>query len=176
MSDDEAGRIYVGPTTLYALGQVGELDLLGSFDGRIVVPDIVRDQVTTEPARTAVAEFLEDTDVSDAVPERSRERATDVLGIEEGTHEAAMVAGVLAHSDPDDRTAVAVVSEDRRVRRLTEGLGGAVTSSFGVVARAAADDKYLSRSQARRIVRRLDAHGIQMTGEMRSQAVGAVSE
>jgi predicted nucleic acid-binding protein len=169
-------RIYVGPTTLYALGQVGELDLLQSFDGRLVIPDIVQTEVTTEPARSAMESFLDDTDVSTAVPNSAHEQATGVVGIEDGTHEAAMLAGVVAHSDPDDRHAVAVVSEDRRVRRIAEGLGGAVTSSFGVVARAAARDKYLSRSQARRIVRRIDANGIQMTGEMRSQAVGAVGE
>ncbi|WP_135363968.1 hypothetical protein [Halosimplex halophilum] len=169
-------RIYVGPTTLYALGQVGELDLLESFDGRLVVPEVVERQVTTEPARSALEGFLDETDVSTAVPDTAYERAVEVVGIEEGTHEAAMLAGVVAHADPNDRHAVAVVSEDRRVRRMAEGLGGAVTSSFGVVARAAAEDKYLARSQARRIVRRIDANGIQMTGEMRSQAVGAVGE
>jgi len=169
-------RIYVGPTSLYALGQVGELDLLKSFDGRLVVPEVVEAQVTTEPARSALESFLDDTDVSTAVPDAAHEQAVAVVGIDEGTHEAAMLAGVIAHADPNDRHAVAVVSEDRRVRRIAEGLGGAVTSSFGVVARAAAEDKYLSRSQARRIVRRIDANGIQMTGEMRSQAVGAVGE
>ncbi|QPV64040.1 hypothetical protein I7X12_05265 [Halosimplex litoreum] len=170
------GRIYVGPTSLYALGQVGELDLLESLDGRLVVPRVVERQVTTEPARSALESFLDETDVSTAVPDAAHEQAVEVVGIDEGTHEAAMLAGVVAHVDPNDRYAVAVVSEDRRVRRLAEGLGGAVTSSFGVVARAAAEDKYLSRSQARRIVRRIDANGIQMTGEMRSQAVGAVGE
>jgi len=169
-------RIYVGPTSLYALGQVGELDLLKSFDGRLVVPEVVERQVTTEPARSALEKFLGDTDVSTAVPDAAREQAVAVIGIDEGTHEAAMLAGVIAHADPNDRHAVAVVSEDRRVRRIAEGLGGAVTSCFGVVTRAAAEDKYLSRSQARRIVRRIDANGIQMTGEMRSQAVGAVGE
>ncbi|WP_459192814.1 hypothetical protein [Halosimplex sp. J119] len=169
-------RIYVGPTTLYALGQVGELDLLESFDGRLVVPDVVQEQVTTEPARSAVEAFVDDAGVSTAVPDAAHQQATEVVGIEEDTHEAAMIAGVIAHADPDDRHAVAVVSEDRRVRRIAEGLGGAVTSSFGVVARAATEDKYLSRSQARRIIRRIDANGIQLTGEMRSQAVGAVGE
>jgi len=111
-------RIYVGPTTLYALGQVGELDLLQSFDGRLVVPDVVQTEVTTEPARSAMESFLDDTDVSTAVPNSAHEQATGVVGIEDGTHEAAMLAGVVAHSDPDDRHAVAVVSEDRRVRRI----------------------------------------------------------
>ena len=167
-------RIYVGPTTLYALGSVGELDLLDHFDGRLVIPDVVADAVTTEPARSALAEYLDGADVSRAVPEKAHERATEVLGVATDTYEAAMVAGVLAHADPDDRTAAAVVSEDRRVRRLAEGLGAAVTSSVGVVTRAAAEDKYLSRTQAKRIVRRMDASGVVMTGEMRERVVGEI--
>jgi len=167
-------RIYVGPTTLYALGEVGEIDLLDHFDGRLVVPEVVADAVTTEPARTGLAEYLDGADVSRAVPERAHERASEVLAVDPDGYEAALLAGVLAHADPDDRTAVAVVSEDRRVRRLAEGLGAAVTSSVGVVTRAAAEDKYLSRTQAKRIVRRMDRAGVVMTGEMRERVVGEI--
>jgi len=169
-------RIYVGPTTLYALGGVGELDLLDHFDGRLVVPEVVVDAVTTEPARTALAEYLGGADVSQAVPEQARERASARLGLDADGYEAALLAGVLAHADPDDRTAVAVVSEDRRVRRLAEGLGAAVTGSVGVVARAAAEDKYLSRGQAKRVVRRMDRAGVVMTGEMRERVVGEIEQ
>lgn len=169
-------RIYVGPTVLCALGAVGELDLLGAFGGRLVVPDVVEAAVTTEPARTALGNFLAEQDVSRAVPEKAAERATDVLGIEPDTHEAAMLAGVLAHADPDDRTAVAVVSDDARVRTLADGFGATVTGSFGVVVRAAAADKYLTRTQARRIVRRMDGHGLEMTGRMRERVLGSIGE
>lgn len=169
-------RVYVGPTSLTALGTVGELDLLDHLDGRLVVPDVVETEVTTEPARTGLATFLDETDVSRAVPERAHERATQVLGVEEDTHEAALLAGVLAHADPDDRTAVGVVSEDDRLRTLAEGFGASVTSSFGVVVRAAADDKYLSRTQAKRIVRRIDDQGLGMTGTVREQVVGDIGE
>jgi predicted nucleic acid-binding protein len=169
-------RVYPGPTSLTALGTVGELDLLRALDGRLVVPAAVEAEVATEPARTALAEFINERDVSRAVPDAGYERAVDVLGVEPETHEAAMLAGVLAHADPDDRTAVGVVSEDRRVRRLTEGLGGTVTSAFGVVVRATTDDKYFSRAQARRVVRRMDDCGLGMTGTVRERAVGAVGE
>jgi predicted nucleic acid-binding protein len=169
-------RAYVGPTSLTALGSVGELDLLGYLDGRLVVPEAVEREVTTEPARTALSEFLNEVDVSRAVPEGAYERATGILGVEADTHEAAMLAGVLAHAEADDRTAVGVVSEDTRVRTLTEGLGGSVTSAFGVVVRAAAEDKYLSRSQAKRIVRRMDDQGLGMTGQVREQVVGDMGE
>ena len=169
-------RVYVGPTSLTALGTVGELDLLDHFDGDLVVPGVVREEVTTEPARTGLTEFLDGTDVSDSVPEQAHERATDVLGVADGTHEAAILAGVLAHADPNDRTAVGVVSEDTRLRTLAEGLGASVTSSFGVVVRAASENKYLSRTQAKRIVRRMDDQGLGMTGTVREQVVGDIGE
>lgn len=167
-------RVYLGPTSLTALGAVGELDLLEHLDGRLVVPETVESEVTTEPARTGLATFLEGTDVSRAVPEKGHERATAVLGVADGTHEADILAGVVAHADPADRTAVAVVSEDRRLRRLAEGLGATVTSAFGVVVRAATEDKYLSRSQAKRVVRRIDDRGVGMTGAVREQVVGDI--
>ena len=167
-------RVYVGPTTLTALGSVGELDLLDHLDGRVVVPEVVEAEVTTEPARTGVAAYVEDGNVSRAVPEQAHERATDVLGVEADTHEAAVLAGGLAHADDEDRAAVGVASEDARLRALAEGLGASVTSAFGVVVRAAAEDKYLSRSQAKRIVRRIDDNGLGMTGQVREQVVGDI--
>jgi hypothetical protein len=51
-----------------------------------------------------------------------------------------------------------------------------VTSAFGVVVRAAIEDKYFSRAQAKRVVRRIDDHGLGMTGQMREQVVGDLVE
>ncbi|MEF8853340.1 MAG: hypothetical protein V5A44_12800 [Haloarculaceae archaeon] len=196
-------RIYPGPTSLTALGGVGELDLLTYFDGELVVPEAVEREVTTEPARTGLATFLDERDVAREVPDAGYDRATDVLGVAADTHEAAVLGGVVAGAGGDrdrgvapvsdgdgdaaardedgdvangDEARVAVVSEDRRLRRLAEGLGGSVTSAFGVVVRAAIEDKYFSRSQAKRVVRRVDDRGLGMTGAVREQAVGALGE
>lgn len=169
-------RIYVGPTVLYAMGQIGELSLLTHLDGQIVIPESVQAEVDSEPAQTALAEFVDDEDVSTAVPSRALERAKSMLDTEHETHEAVILAGVLAHRDGDDRTAVAVLSEDTHLRALARGLGSTVTSSYGVVARAAIEDKYLSPAAAKRIIRRTDKHGLHMTGELRERAVGEVGE
>lgn len=169
-------RIYVGPTVLYTLGQVGELSLLTHFDGRLVVPEAVQTEVDADPARTALSEFLADEDVSDAVPTKALERATSMLDVEDATYEAVILAGVLAHRDGDDRSAVAVLSEDPHLRALANGLGATVTSGYGAVARAAIEDKYLSPAAAKRIIRRMDKHGLHMTGELRERAVGEVAE
>lgn len=169
-------RIYAGPTVLYSLGQVGELGLLTHLDGRLVIPEAVQTEVDADPASTALAEFVEEEAVSTAVPSKALERAKELLDTDAETHEAVVLAGVLAHRDPDDPSAVAVLSEDVDLRELARGLGATVTSSYGVVARAAIEDKYLSSSAAKRIVRRTDKHGVHMTGEVRERAVGEVGE
>ena len=169
-------RIYVDPTVLYALGQIGELSLLTHLDGQLVVPETVQAEVDADPAETALAEFLSDEDVSTAVPSKALERAQSMLDTDHETYEASILAGVLAHRDGDDRTAVAVLSEDPHLRALARGLGATVTSSYGVVARAAIEDKYLSSAAAKRIIRRTDKHGLHMTGELRERAVGEVGE
>jgi predicted nucleic acid-binding protein len=168
-------RIYVGPTSLYKLGQVGELSLLGAFDGDVVVPDPVIDEVAIEPTATNLAEFLESDPVDTAVDDATVEQARSLLGEKQLGPAVTVLAGVLAHRDPDDRSAVAVVSEDRTVRRMAQGLGSAVTSSFGVVVRAAVEDDSLSPTAAKRIIRRMDQHGMHLTGELRERAVGEVT-
>ncbi|MDQ2072955.1 hypothetical protein ACODNH_05740 [Haloarcula sp. NS06] len=167
-------RIYVGPTALYSLGQVGELSLLDAFDGDIVIPEPVINEVQVEPTATNLTEYREngiDTDVDEAHVDQAR----SLLGDSDLGPAVTVLAGVLAHRDSDDRSAVAVVSEDRTVRRMAQGLGAEVTSSFGVVVRAAIEDKYLKPTQAKRIVRRIDQHGMHLTGELRERAVGEVA-
>lgn len=165
-------RIYVGPTALYDLGMVGELELLTSLAGTLVVPEEVAAEITVEPARTALEAFIEDTPVETATDVAALDKARKVLGDDAPTASAAVVAGLIGHRDPDDRTAVAVVSEDRRLRRVGQGLGASVTSSFGVVIRAALSDPSIKPGHVKRIVKRIDGHGLQMTGEMRERAVG----
>jgi predicted nucleic acid-binding protein len=168
-------RIYVGPTAVYSLGQVGELSLLSSFDGDVVVPEPVVAESTVEPTATNLEELLDGDDVeTTSRDETDMERTQRLLGKKNVGTAASVIAGVLADRDPDDRSAVAVVSEDRTVRRMVRGLGAEVTSSFGVVVRATLEDKYLSPTQAKRIVRRIDQHGMHLTGELRERAVGEI--
>lgn len=163
--------VHVGPTVLYDLGQIGELDLLQWFDGALVVPPEVQAQITVEPAATNLARFLEESSVIASVRPAVRQRAADALGIDPDGYEAALLAGLFDESVDDERT-VLVLTDDHRLRALADGLGAEVAGSFGVVVRAAVEDKYLSSSQAKRIVSRMDDHGVQLTGQLRAQAIG----
>lgn len=163
--------VHVGPTVLYDLGQIGEIDLLEWFDGVLVVPEAVAAEVTTEPAATNLERFLDGHSVITSVRPPVRERAADALGLDPDGYEAALLGGLFDDSLDDERT-VLVISDDGRLRALADGLGAAVTGSFGVVVRAAVEDKYLSPSAAKRIVSRMDAHGVQFTGQLRARAIG----
>jgi predicted nucleic acid-binding protein len=165
--------ILVDATTLYDLGMVGELGLLDAFDGEVVVPEAVRAEVPVEPAATNVDRYLAESDVRTATDTEAFEPAArDLLGTDETTSDVVLVAALLAARD---RGADAgLVSDDRRLRAIADGLGATVTGTFGVVVRASAGDKYFPTSQAKRVVRRTDSHGVQMTGRLRERAVGEI--
>lgn len=163
--------VHVGPTVLYDLGQIGEIDLLEWFDGALVVPAAVRAQITTEPAATNLAGFLDESTVITSVRPEVRERAGSALGIDPEGYEAALLGGLFDDSIDDDRS-ILVLTDDRRLRALAAGLGAEVAGSFGVVVRAAVEDKYLSAAEAKRIVSRMDGHGVQLPGKLRSKAIG----
>jgi len=166
-------QVFVDATPLYNLGQIGDLGLLGSLDGDIVIPAAVVDEITVEPASTNLARFLADhavetePDVDGWIGD-----AAALLDADDQHSDVAIVAGLLAARDRGG--AFALVSDDRRLRAVAEGLGATVTGTFGVIVGASAGDKYFSTDQAKRVVRRTDHHGLQMTGRLRERAIGEV--
>ncbi|AWB27953.1 hypothetical protein [Halococcoides cellulosivorans] len=163
---------YVGPTVCYDLGQVGELDLLEHLDAAIVVPESVVEEITVEPARLNLDTFLDERSVITDVRSNPLDRAADALGLDRAGYEAALFSGLFDDDADDD---IVVVSDDPRLRAIAAGLGAETIGSFGVVVGAAQADKYLTRAQAKRIVTRMDAVGLQMTGALRGRAVGEFS-
>lgn len=160
-------RLFVDATTLIALGTVGELDLLKSFDGTAVVLPQVRTEVTTEPARTNLARVINReviaTDTTDDIPIT---QAQTVLGESTVNGDVELIAAVLGATAAD--RGVGVVSDDQRVRTTARGLGAHVTGTVGVVVRAV--EEGLSGDDAKALLARLDTHGLHMTGELRSRA------
>jgi len=129
-------RIYLDATTVIGLGGIGRLDLLDHFDGTPVVLPAVREEVTTEPARTNLDRFLNTTsaEAGPSPSDKHLDTARSVLE-ESGTNgDIQLVAAVIAHRDTEEP--VAVISDDRRVRTVTEGFGARVTGTIGVIVRA----------------------------------------
>ncbi len=165
--------IFVDATPLYDLGQIGELELLAVFDGDLVIPQAVIDEITVEPAATNLARFLDENTV-ETNPDVGEflDDAAQLLDSSAETSDAALIAGLLAARDRGEESGF--VSDDRRLRAVADGLGATVTSTFGVTTRAAVDSKYFPATQAKRVIRRTDHHGVQMTGRLREQAIGEV--
>ena len=166
--------ILVDATTLYDLGQIGELELLGAFEGEIVILDAVAAEVDVEPAAANLERYLDEYDVSTTVDGLAEfeDDAMALLDADERTSDVSLVAALLAGRDGEED--VALVSGDKRLRAIADGLGATVTSAFGVVVRATADDNYFSTTQAKRVIRRTDHNGVHMTGTLRERAIGEV--
>lgn len=165
-------RLYIDATTLIALGTIGELDLLESFDGTVVILPSIRDEVTTEPAETNLERLCDRDELVTAGPdvEIDDERAMDLLGETEVNGDVRVIAAVLARLDRDER--IAVVSDDRRLRTVARGLGARVTGTIGVIVQAV--EAGLPEDEANEIVRRVDEHGLHMTAKLREKATDLI--
>lgn len=157
----------VDATTLIALGSVGRVDLLANLDGDLAVPTLVLEEVTTEPARTNVDAFLTDDQrvTRASVSESALDRAAGTLGDERIHGDVMLVATLL---DRQDDRSVAVVSDDRRVRTVSGGLGATVTGTIGVVVRAVHEG--MNAEEGKALIRDVDSHGLHTTGELREKA------
>ena len=167
-------KIFLDATTLIALGEIGELELLTSFDGELWLLTPVNQEVTTEPARSNLSERIERTDVLivglGALLEEAKdakEEAKRILDEETVNGDVAIITKVIQSRRKE--VDVAIVSDDRRLRTVAEGLGARVTGTIGIVVRTVAEGR-LTEQEGKDLVRRLDSRGLHMTGELRERA------
>jgi predicted nucleic acid-binding protein len=167
-------KAYLDATVLIALGSIGELDRLSAFDVEPVVLPGVRGEVTTQPALTALDRAVA-SGTLDTVPEPS-ERAIDaamtMLGETEPSADVHLTAAIWSELDAD--RPAALVSDDRRLRTVTRGLGATVTGTIGVVVRAV--DEGVAPEEAKAMIRRLDDRGLHMTASLRERADEFIDE
>jgi predicted nucleic acid-binding protein len=161
---------HVDASTLIALGSIGDLELLATLDGTPVVASAVRAEVTTEPAATALEEFIDTHGIERELSDDAKRRGRDVLGDETPSGDAAVIGAVLA-ADGE----IGVVSDDRRVRTTARGLGATVTGTIGVVGRAVMVGRLAEREGKQRLDR-LDERGLHMTAELRREAEALIEE
>ena len=100
------------------------------------------------------------------------QQANEVLGEKEQNGDVSLIAAALAYTADD--LPVGVVSDDRRVRTTARGLGATVTGTVGVIVRAV--EEGLDREEAYNLVRRIDAHGLHMTGDLRQKAYSLIDD
>ncbi|USZ69163.1 hypothetical protein NGM10_05340 [Halorussus salilacus] len=136
--------------------------------------------MTTEPAKTNLHRHLHSDEPPDFLqyvgtpdtPSRYEE-AKDVLDEREVNGDVAVISDVL-HGIGSGRN-VGVVSDDRRVRTVARGLGATVTGTIGVIVRAV-EVRDMTAEEGKKLVRRVDSHGLHMTGELREKAYELVED
>ena len=172
--------IYADATVLITLGNANRLDLLTVFDDRVVVAGAVWSEVTTEPAASALRASFNGGTISLSnhpnIFDKAREARTsakELLGEEEMNGDVAIIGHVIRQQQKG--STVAVLSNDRRVRRVAEGLGATVTGTIGVVVRAVSDGE-LTGEEGTELVERLDERGLHMTGELRRRAIELIED
>ncbi|WP_129116215.1 hypothetical protein [Halegenticoccus tardaugens] len=167
-------QVFIDATTLISLGTIGELDLLTTLTGDLVILPLIQDEVTTEPAQTNLTRFIDEYELrtcDPAIHDRTHQAKT-VLGEATENGDVHLIAAVLAYTT-DDRS-IGVVSDDRRVRTTARGLGATVTGTIGVIVRTV--DEGLPPEDARELVDRIDSHGLHMTGSLREKAYSLIDE
>lgn len=168
-------RVLVDASTLISLGEIGELALLTCFDGELEITDAVQGEVSTEPASTNLENLLEREKIVDepTIGGGSHEEAKEILGEDEVIGDVEIISTVLVLQSFDQN--VGVVSDDKRVRTVADGLGATVTGTVGVIARAV-EERGMTAEEGKDLVRRVDSHGLHMTGELREKAYELVEE
>lgn len=173
--------ISVDATALIALGQIGELDLLLCLNQHITLEGEVLDEVSTEPARTNLGEFLNQDSVGasrgtgDLFDEsaEAEEKAKDLLGEKEVNGDVRIISGVVRNKNTEDERII--ISDDKRVRTVANSLGATVTGTVGVIVRAV-EERDMTAEEGKDLVRQVDSHGLHMTGELREKAYELVEE
>lgn len=156
---DVRGRHYVDSTVLSALGRRDRLSLLATLPETPVVLPAIREEVTTEPAARNVETFCDRHDArAETPPDRFRREAVDLLG-DDTPGDVALVAAVLREDDPPT-----VLTDDRRLRNVCDGLGARVSGTLGVIVSAV--ESGLDPEEARELLRDLSGGGFHMTAEL----------
>lgn len=125
------------------------------------------------PAGTNLDRWLDVADVTTNPPVDPRdEQAAALLGEPSVDADVRLIGAVLAHRDGN--RSVGLVADDRRVRTVARGLDATVTGTIGVLVRAV--DDVVSPAEARRILRRIDEHGLHMTAELRAHANSLIDD
>jgi predicted nucleic acid-binding protein len=101
-------------------------------------------------------------------------RAEQILGEDTENGDVVIIASVLRTSDLKGRD-IGVVSDDQRIRTVAQGFSATVTGTIGVIVRAV-EVRDMTADEGKALVRRVDSHGLHMTGELREKAYELVEE
>jgi len=126
--------VLVDASVFITLADTGSADLLTGLDGSVVVPDLVRREITSDPAAKTLSDAGADGWVTcpQSVPDAAVEEAASHLGRseEELQGDAVLLAHALVADDP------VVITDDKPLRQTCKALSIPISGSVGVLVRA----------------------------------------
>lgn len=123
---------------LITLAEIGTLELLDGTAGEVVVPGAVAEEVTDDPAASALADGTDDgwirVEHVDAVEDPHLDDAATHLGVDDPSDEVAGDVALLALALATEECVV--VSDDKPLRKTCKALSIPLSGSIGVLIRA----------------------------------------
>jgi len=171
-SDNSERTLLVDASVWITLTVVGALEHLYALDGDIVVPAAVSDEVSGEPARSALSNA------------RTNE-TVHVVPIDQGVEDAAIQLGAEPGSDPGgdsellalamERDDSIVISDDKPLRKTCKTLSIPVSGSIGVLLRAV-ERGDLDTEVAKDKLYAMDEVGARMSASLIKRAESLIEE
>lgn len=131
---DSDRTILVDASVFITLADTGSAALLSGLDGSVVVLDLVRREITSDPAAKVLSDAIADSWVTcpQSVSDAAVKEAASHLGRsdEELRGDAVLLAHALVAGDP------VVITDDKPLRQTCKALSIPVSGSIGVLVRA----------------------------------------
>ncbi|WP_302082315.1 hypothetical protein [Salinibaculum rarum] len=175
--------LLVDASVAITLARVDSFGLLAELDGQVTVPEIVLDEVDSEPAKSTLEAALDDwltcASVLGDPSERGEtaETARTQLGIvDDGapTGDLALLTQALRTRENTAQTAV-VVSDDKPLRQTCKALSIPVSGSIGVLIRAVERDA-LAPADAKDSLLAMDEVGARLSASLLRRAERLIDE
>lgn len=179
-SDAPTKQFFVDASVFITLAETDHVDLLDGFDGEVVVPQAVAEEISDEPAAshldTATDDWLQIAD------------ATAVTGSETVRHAASHLGGDLPDENPADyegdvallalgttASDSVVVTDDKHLRNACKALGVPLSGSIGVLI-AAVERGTLDPDEAKDALVAFDEVGARLSARLLRRAEKRIDE
>lgn len=163
-----SGRVLLVDASVFiTLTEINELDALYGLDGTITVPELVRDEISDDPANAALERAIDHGDAvvhaAEGTKQSTFEQAAEHLGEDEREAEWPGDVALLALALGEDATVV--ITDDKPLRKTCKALSIPVSGSIGVLVRAV-ERGTLDASEAKRALVAMDEVGARLSARL----------
>lgn len=168
MSGDRT--VLVDASAFTTLAAIGEADLLSGIEGTVAIPAVVAEEVTDDPAASALEAAINDGRLSVLADPEAVDQAAEHLGRSpEPTGDVALLGHALSLEE------VVLVTADRPLRTACKPLSVPVSGSIGVVVRAVERGE-IGPDHARDRIEAMDEVGARLSASLLRRAERLIAD